>query len=378
MLAELIAAPSVSSVNPAFDMSNRPVIDLLAGWLEDLGFAVEIQPVDGPQGKANLIARLGDPAGADGLVLAGHTDTVPYDEGGWRSDPFELTEDDGRLYGLGTADMKGFFACAIAAAREFSADQLTRPVTLLATADEESSMSGARALVKAGTRLGRYAVIGEPTGLRPVNRNKGILMESIRVHGHSGHSSDPALGASALEGMHEVIAEVMELRTEMQEKITNPAFRVPVPTLNLGRIEGGDNPNRICAECELQIDLRLLPGMDPDVWRDRLRTRVSQRIDGSGLTVSFEELFGGVAAMEKDAQSPIVQAVVEFSGQQPVSVAFGTEGPFLTTLGAETVVFGPGDVEQAHQPDEYILIDRIEPTIDILRRLIQRFCVAAD
>jgi len=239
-------------------------------------------------------------------------------------------------------------------------------------------MSGARAMVKAGTRLGRYALIGEPTGLRPVNRNKGILMESIRVHGRSGHSSDPALGASALEGMHGVIAEIMELRAEMQQKVANPAFNVPVPTLNLGRIEGGDNPNRICAECELQVDLRLLPGMDPDVWRDRLRTRVSQCIDGSKLSVSFEELFGGVGAMETDAQSPIVQAVVEFSGEKPISVAFGTEGPFLTALGAETVVFGPGDVEQAHQPDEYIRIDRIEPTIDVLRRLIQRFCVTSD
>ncbi|HEY0633925.1 MAG TPA: M20/M25/M40 family metallo-hydrolase, partial [Gammaproteobacteria bacterium] len=141
MLHGLIAAPSMSSVSPAFDTSNRAVIDRLALWLEGLGFAVEVLPLPNQPHKANLIATLGK--GPGGLVLAGHTDTVPYDAGRWNHDPFRLTEADGRLYGLGTSDMKGFFALAIEAARSFRAEQFKHPLIILATADEESSMEGA-------------------------------------------------------------------------------------------------------------------------------------------------------------------------------------------------------------------------------------------
>jgi len=142
MLSGLIAAPSMSSVSPEFDTSNREVIDLLADWLERLGFAVEVLPLPTQPHKANLIATLGK--GPGGLVLAGHTDTVPYDEGRWSHNPFRLTEKDNRLYGLGTSDMKGFFALAIEAARQFQAEQLQQPLIILATADEESSMEGAK------------------------------------------------------------------------------------------------------------------------------------------------------------------------------------------------------------------------------------------
>ncbi|MBS1222209.1 MAG: acetylornithine deacetylase, partial [Proteobacteria bacterium] len=152
-IRQLIAKPSVSSVLPRFDQSNRPVIDLLAGWLEEAGFAVRIEPLPGRPDKANLIAVLG--SGPGGLVLAGHTDTVPCDAGRWRFDPFGGTVADGRIYGLGSADMKSFLALAIAAAGEFRADELRQPLVILATADEESGMDGARALAAAGQPLGR-------------------------------------------------------------------------------------------------------------------------------------------------------------------------------------------------------------------------------
>ncbi|HUM91301.1 MAG TPA: M20/M25/M40 family metallo-hydrolase, partial [Candidatus Competibacter sp.] len=209
-IRQLIATPSVSSVSPQFDQSNRVVIDLLAEWLEASGFAVRIELLPGRSDKANLIATLGE--GPGGLVLAGHTDTVPFDAGRWRYDPFGGTVADERIYGLGSADMKSFLALAIEAAREFSARDLRQPLVILATADEESSMGGARALAAAGQPLGRHAVIGEPTGLRPVRMHKGILMEAIRLEGRSGHSSNPALGASALEGMHQVIGELLHWR----------------------------------------------------------------------------------------------------------------------------------------------------------------------
>lgn len=159
MLTRLISLPSISSASAKWDHSNEAVVRILAEWLEPLGFAVEILEVPGMPGKFNLIATLG--SGPGGLVLSGHTDTVPYDDQRWTSDPFTLTERDNRWYGLGTCDMKGFFALAIEAAREFAGLPMKEPLILLATADEESSMNGARALAEAGKPKARYAVIGE-------------------------------------------------------------------------------------------------------------------------------------------------------------------------------------------------------------------------
>ncbi len=372
-IRQLIATPSVSSVSPPFDQSNRPVVDLLAGWLEDAGFAVRIEPLPERPDKANLIATLG--SGPGGLVLAGHTDTVPYDAGRWRYDPFGGVVADGRIYGLGAADMKSFLALAIAAAMEFRAADLRQPLVILATADEESGMDGARALAAAGQPLGRYALIGEPTGLKPVRMHKGILMEAIRIEGRSGHSSNPALGVSALEGMHQVMGELLQWRMELQARYRNPLFEVEVPTLNLGRIHGGDNPNRICADCELHIDIRPLPGMTLADLRGELHGRLGRLMADSGLYLSFSPLFEGVEAMETLATATIVRATEELTGAPAGAVGFGTEGPYLNALGMETVILGPGGVDCAHQPDEFLPLAMIEPTLDLLRKLIGRFCV---
>lgn len=372
MISELIATPSVSSVEPQFDQGNRAIIELLAGWLDAGGFHVEVMEIPGFPDKANLVARLGE--GDTGLVFAGHTDTVPYDETRWSQDPFRLTERDNRLYGLGTSDMKGFFALALEAVRGLRARDLSVPITLLATADEESSMCGAQTLVEAGKPRARYAVIGEPTGLKPVRLHKGIMMEGIRLRGRSGHSSDPSLGNSALEGMHEIMGELLRWRDQLQRRYRDDRFQVPVPTLNLGRIHGGDNPNRICAACALDIDLRPLPGMDLDTLRGELDGHLRPIAERRGLDFSIERLFGGVSAFETPADSPIVEASEALTGSVAKPVNFATEGPFLAQLGMETVILGPGDIEQAHQPDEYLALDRITPTVDLLRRLIRRFC----
>jgi len=372
-IRQLIATPSVSSVSPQFDQSNRAVIDLLAEWLEASGFAVRIEPLPGRSDKANLIATLGE--GPGGLVLAGHTDTVPFDAGRWRYDPFGGTVADERIYGLGSADMKSFLALAIEAAREFSARDLRQPLVILATADEESSMGGARALAAAGQPLGRHAVIGEPTGLRPVRMHKGILMEAIRLEGRSGHSSNPALGASALEGMHQVIGELLRWRTELQARYRNPLFEVDVPTLNLGRIHGGDNPNRICADCELHIDIRPLPGMALAELRDVLHQRLGHLLSDGELKLSFEPLFPGIEALETPAAAAIVQAAEDLTGAPAGVVGFGTEGPYFNALGMETVILGPGSVDCAHQPDEFLPLATLQPTLDLLRGLIGQFCV---
>ncbi len=373
MLGDLIATPSVSSTASALDMSNEAVIDLIADWAEAAGFSVRKLAVPGEPGKFNLIATLGK--GSGGLVLAGHSDTVPYDEALWRHDPFQLTEVDGRYYGLGSADMKSFLALALEAARDIDPATLKHPLILLATADEETSMSGAKALAAQDLSHARFAVIGEPTGLVPINQHKGMMMEAIIYRGKSGHSSDPSLGNNALEGMYQLMGELLKFREQLQYQHRNEAFKVPVPTLNLGHIHGGDNPNRICGECELQIDLRPLPGMSLVTLRQQLRTLARQVATEHKLHCEFRELFAGIDAMQTERSASIVQAAEALTGHSAATVAFGTEGPMLNALGIDTVILGPGDIAQAHQPDEFLALERIRPTIAVLRQLIANFCM---
>ena len=372
----LISTPSVSSADASLNQGNLAVIEHLASWLKDSGFSVEVMPLPGDKTKANLIATLG--SGTGGLVLSGHTDTVPYDEGKWQHDPFSLTRDNERLYGLGTSDMKAFLALALEASHELRAGDLKEPLIILATADEETSMAGAKALVDRKLPRARHAVIGEPTGLRPVHMHKGMLMEAIRLEGHSGHSSDPALGNSALEAMYSVMGALRQWRTELQDKHHDSRFAVPVPTLNLGHIHGGDNPNRICPECELHIDLRPLPGMELQALRQELHHRVLSTVRDSGILASFESLFDGVPAMETPVNAAIVQLAEKLTGHSPEAAAFGTEAPYLNQLGMETVVLGPGDIDQAHQPDEYLAVDRLTPTVEILKQMVNSVCIKRD
>lgn len=373
MIEHLIAEPSVSSVSPDWDQPNIRVIDILAEWFSDLGFNIEKLPVPNCPGKFNLIASAG--SGPDGLVLSGHTDTVPYDEHRWSSDPFKLKQQDDRLYGLGTADMKSFFALVLEAIRDLDLGKLKHPLIILATADEESTMCGAKSLVETNRRLGRHAIIGEPTGLRPVRMHKGIAMEAIRLTGQSGHSSNPALGHNALDGMYQVMGEVLKWRKELQQKYHDPMFEVAFPTVNLGHIHGGDNPNRICAQCELHFDIRPLPGMDISQLRHELTKRLNAVMAGSELKLEHIPLFDGVPAMVTPATSPIVQATEHMTGYAAEAVAFGTEGPYLNQLGMETVILGPGNIDQAHQPDEYLELNQITPGVRLIQGLIERFCL---
>ncbi len=369
--AALIAAPSVSCTQPGWDQSNQAVIDLLAAWLGELGFRCEVQQV--APGKANLLATLG--SGPGGLVLAGHSDTVPFDAALWKTDPLQLAEADDRWYGLGSCDMKGFFPLVIEAVRTLRDQPFRRPLIVLATCDEESSMSGARALAAAGQPLGRAAVIGEPTGLKPIRLHKGVMMERIDILGQSGHSSDPSLGRSALEAMHESIAALVALRGEWQRTFNNPLFNVPQLTLNLGCIHGGDNPNRICGQCSLEFDLRPLPGMEPEMLRAAIRQRLAPLAERHGVAIDYQPLFPAVPPFEEPAGSDLVRLAERLTGHAAEAVAFGTEAPYLQQLGCETLVLGPGDIACAHQPDEHLELSRIEPTVALLRQLIQHYCL---
>jgi acetylornithine deacetylase len=369
--AALIAMPSVSCTQPALDQSNRAVIDLLAGWLGDLGFACDIQQVT--PGKFNLLASYG--SGPGGLVLAGHSDTVPYDPQLWQTDPLKLTEVDGRWVGLGSCDMKGFFALVIEAVQPLLANDFKQPLLILATCDEESSMSGARALAEAGRPLGRAAVIGEPTGLKPIRLHKGVMMERIDILGRSGHSSDPSLGHSALEAMHQVMGELMNLRQQWRKEFNNAQFSVPQPTLNFGCIHGGDNPNRICGQCALEFDLRPLPGMNPEALRAAIRQKLAPLAELHQVKIDYAPLFPEVPPFEQEADAELVRVAERLTGHRAEAVAFGTEAPYLQRLGCETLVLGPGDIACAHQPGEYLEMSRLQPTVRLLRELIEHYCL---
>ena len=371
--AALIAAPSVSCTQAHWDQSNRPVIELLSSWLGDLGFACEVQEVS--PGKFNLLASYG--SGPGGLVLAGHSDTVPFDAALWQSDPLKLTEVDGRWVGLGSCDMKGFFALVIEAVQPLLSQRFQQPLLILATCDEESSMSGARALADAGRPLGRAALIGEPTGLRPIRLHKGIMMERIDILGQSGHSSDPSLGHSALEAMQDVMGELRGLRAQWQREFNNPQFSVPQPTLNLGCIHGGDNPNRICGQCSLEFDLRPLPGMQPEVLRAAIREKLQPLAERHQVKIDFAPLFPSAPPFEQAADSELVRLAERLTGHPASSVAFATEAPYLQQLGCQALVLGPGDIDCAHQPNEYLEMSRIEPSVRLLRELIQHYCLTS-
>ncbi|TNC85682.1 MAG: acetylornithine deacetylase [Thalassolituus sp.] len=372
-MTALIAENSISSVLPEYDQSNEGVINLLASWCNDLGFDVSIMPIDDQPGKFNLLATYGQ--GSGGLVLSGHTDTVPCNPEKWTSDPFTLTERDGKLYGLGTCDMKGFFALALEAIEQVKHQTFHQPLMILATADEECSMSGARALSKQTGPNGRYAVVGEPSSLRPVRMHKGIIMDSIRVTGRSGHSSNPALGINAMDAVHNVMGELKALRLDLAERYQDAHFAVQTPTLNLGCIHGGDNPNRICGSCELAYDLRALPGMSNDDLREEIRRRMNPIAAQNQVELSFEQLFSGVEPFAESEQSELIKEAERLTGATSVAVNYATEAPFLQSLGMETVVLGPGNIDQAHQIDEYLALDQIEPCVNIVRNLIERFCL---
>jgi acetylornithine deacetylase len=373
-IAALVSAASVSSTDPRWDSSNLPVLQLIADFAAQQGFQCEIQALGGPVAKANLIARLG-PDTAGGLVLSGHTDTVPFDEGRWRSDPLTLTERDGALYGLGATDMKGFFAIALAAVNRIDHRQLKRPIYLLGTADEESTMAGARALSQSDIARADAAIIGEPTALQPVRLHKGIMMQAIDIHGTSGHSSNPALGENAIDALPLLLAALDQYRQALRSRFHCELLSVPHPTLNFGCVHGGDSPNRICGHLSLHIDVRMVPGMHFEQVEAELQSAIASIGEQVGLRVTMRRLIDPVPAFEQDANSALVQAACAESGMEAISVNYGTEAPFLQQLGLDTIVMGPGHIDCAHQPDEHLPLAQIQPAIDRFSRLIAHYCL---
>ncbi|GHF87036.1 acetylornithine deacetylase [Thalassotalea marina] len=372
VLQELISTPSISSTLESWDQGNLPIIEKLAAWFESLGFHIEIQSVPHARNKYNLLATLG--SGTGGLLLAGHSDTVPYDENKWQTDPFKIQEKDNKFFGLGTCDMKGFFAFVLHACKQIERDKIKKPLYVLATADEETTMAGARFFADENKITPDVAIIGEPTNLVPVVMHKGHMSHRITVEGQSGHSSKPDYGVNAIEIMHGVIGALLELKQKLFSHYQNNAFDVAGPTLNLGAIQGGDNANRICGHCHLDIDMRALPGMTDAELILLLSEALKPVATKYPGRVTFDELHPSSPSFEQDAKDDFVVLAEKVSGHACCAVNYATEAPFIQHLGCKTIVMGPGSIAQAHQPNEYLALSEIDKTNKLLQTMIQHYC----
>ena len=378
-LSQLIASPSISSTQAEIDMGNRPVIDLLANWLDTLGFQVELQPLSGKKDKFNLYASISGKKvgeGSGGLVFSGHTDTVPCDPNLWNGEPFNLRTTDLGYQGLGATDMKGFFAVLMKTLVEVDLNKLNQPLVIVATADEETTMSGARELIQEKVSNASAVIIGEPTDLKPIRMHKGIMMESIRVQGVGGHSSDPGLGLNAMEVMHDVLAGLLQLRQDLQLKHKHPGFAVSMPTLNPGCIHGGDNPNRICSQCQIEFDLRTLPGMINLELRSQIDAMIDSISKKWGCLIERNSLLEGIDAFEQESEADLVRLCEKLSDKSSAAVSFATEAPFYKNMGLDTLVLGPGSIDQAHAINEYLPKNQIDPAVQIYASLINHYCLS--
>jgi len=329
-------------------------------------------------GKTNLIVGAGPESDdRDGLVLSGHTDVVPAEEPDWRSDPFTMTEAGDHYVGRGTADMKGFLALAVNRVAAVDPSRLRRPLVLLLTYDEEVGTLGARRFTETyadATRLPRSVVVGEPTELRVVRAHKGMVRLRLAFRGQAAHSGYPHLGRSAIEPAARAIVALEGLRRTMEtERPANAdAFpEVPFAALNVGTVAGGSAANVIPDRCEIQLAIRLLPGMSVEEMAERVSAAV-QRDVGEPFTL---EPVSESPAMILGAGAPLHQALCAAVGQREShSVMFASDAGWLQRAGFDCVLFGPGCIEVAHRSNEFLPVGEFRRAGEVLDGLIRRSC----
>ena len=305
------------------------------------------------------------------LVLVGHTDAVPFDPA-WAG-ALELEEREGKLYGRGACDTKGFIAAALAALEAFDLGRLRRPLALVLTADEEVGCLGAKRLAAGRPFRARHAVVGEPTSLRPMRAGKGYCLAEVVVRGREAHSAYPHLGASAITRAARLIARVEGVAEELGRD-AHDAFDPPHTTLNVGLVAGGTAKNVVAGECRFTLEWRPVPGQRAELAAELVgREMENLRAADADFDAALEvvRLDGG---METPADAPLVRALEELTGRPAGTIAFGTEAPQLAELGAQAVVFGPGDIRVAHRTGEFVPADELRAAVSILRGLIERFC----
>ena len=374
LLGDLVAFPTVSSD------SNLALIGYVASYLQNLGADVRVY-ADDSGAKANLFATLG-PMIDGGIVLSGHSDVVPVEDQDWSSNPFALEEREGRLYGRGTCDMKGFIAASLATAPDFAQADLKRPIHFAFTHDEEVGCLGAQSLMQ---ELGRLpfrpsvAIIGEPTEMRLIEGHKGCYEYSVAFTGLEGHGSLPDLGVNAVEYAVRYVARLMELRETLRERAPKDSrFEPPWTTLQVGRLSGGVAHNIIPGHCALDWELRPVRKADGDFVKAEIAAFVDEALRPEMKAVSPDadivtHVLGEVDGLEPLPDSEAVRLVAELTGaNQADVVAFGTEAGLFQGSGISAVVCGPGSIEQAHKPDEYVTCSQLELALAMLARLLPK------
>lgn len=373
ILARLIAFDTVSR------NSNLALIKYIQDYLAGLGVDSELF-FDEAGGKANLFATLG-PRDRGGVCLSGHTDVVPVDGQNWSVPPFELTENDGRLYGRGTADMKGYIACVLAAVPAFLAQPLRVPLHLAFSYDEEVGCLGVRSLLADLARREHKpiaCIIGEPTELKPVLGHKGKLAMRCQVHGAACHSAYAPQGVNAIEYAAKLINHLGEIGTRLAApERHDPRFDPPYSTVQTGVIGGGRALNIVPAECQFDFEVRALPSDDPQQVAEQLRDYAEtellpkMRAVKAEADIRFSEL-SAYPALATDPQSEVAQLLARLSGSDEFStVAFGTEGGLFDQAGIPTVVCGPGSMDQGHKPDEFVSVEQLAACDGMLGRLVE-------
>ena len=357
--------------------SNLALIDFVWRYLTDLGISCELIHNAG-RSKANLYARLG-PAGSGGVLLSGHSDVVPVDGQNWSVPPFALSERDGKLYGRGTADMKGFIACMLAAVPHFLAQPLAQPLHLAISYDEEVGCLGVRTLLDVlASRPEKpdLCLIGEPTELQPVLGHKGKLAVRCEVQGAACHSAYAPQGVNAIQYAAKLIHRLTTIGAVLAAPERQDArFDPPFTTVQIGLIQGGRALNIVPAECTFDFEVRTLPQDDAQQVAEELEHYAQRellpqmRAVNSDTEIRFYPL-SSYPGLYTAAQSAAAQLLAHLTGSEAFStVAFGTEGGLFHQAGIPSVICGPGSMAQGHKPDEFITIEQLDACDAMLRRL---------
>jgi acetylornithine deacetylase len=384
----LIAFDTVSA------KSDRDAMEYIASELSPRGFSTRLQAVElFGVSQANLVAWIGPPR-ADGLIISGHVDTVPYDgQPGWEREPLKLELDGERIYGRGTTDMKGFIAQCLDAARTLNPTRLKRPLVFVFTASEEIGCLGAHSVAPAldqilgDTPVPRLAWIGEPTSWGVSHAHKSIVSFGVTVRGLGGHSGAPARGVNAIA----VMARVMDTIGRYQQELTvRPPGKyaeifpdAPCDVLNFGTVHGGIALNMIAEECKLRVSYRTLPDADPlGVYREiERRVGALDAFDYAGREHRAKiemALLNVVPPLDSPRGTALEAVLFDVTGAKTSGGAlYGTDGAWFTGAGITSLICGPGDLEQAHQPNEHIRRDAFERGTAIIHQVIERLCGAA-
>ncbi|TDF84001.1 acetylornithine deacetylase [Pseudomonas sp. H9] len=371
LLAKLIGFATVSRD------SNLQLIQFVQDYLHELGVSCTLI-YNAERSKANLLASIG-PAVEGGVVLSGHTDVVPVDGQAWSVEPFALSEQDGKLYGRGTADMKGYLASVLAAVPVFLASPLRRPVHLAFSYDEEVGCLGVRSLLQAlpqHVAKPALCLIGEPTELKPVLGHKGKLAMRCHVKGAPCHSAYAPYGVNAIEQAARLMTRLSEIgqrlaAPEHHDQRFDPAFS----TVQVGLIEGGTALNIVPQDCRFDFEVRALPAFEPQAVVDELQTYAEQTLlpamqaVKADTAIRFEPIsaYPGLATAPESAAA---QWVAQLCGSDAFStVAFGTEGGLFAQAGIPAVICGPGSMEQGHKPDEFVSVEQMAACDRLMDRL---------